>query len=252
MEKTLFDPAMWLNNVRAVPTIGVRFKVTIDTSSSLVQRLKTLLAKWNSTSPIKIGLMQDNSVKIERQDGVEVTVGPNKLVCKYFYISEIVEKGLLDPVIKLHNPRRPFEEICSNLQEIVHEVYVELCKDGNRNIEFVGIVAEGNLDADALPPGFTKLIDYFGRPWSAGLQEFKGKFLSGVGESDDFSERCHHFFDLKPDEESSVEFKLDWQRVLKASRDTNPARLNEEIGECKAAAVQYFGRFGLGDLNYGD
>jgi len=252
MSKPTFDPSMWLNNVRAVPTVGVRFHLTIDTSSSLVQRLKGMLTKWQSANSIKIGLSADNSVKIERQDGIEVTVGNNRVVCKYYYISEIVEKGNLEPVIKFHAPRKPFEEICIRLQDVLFEVYTEICKDGNRTVEFAGVVAEGNLDPDGLPPGFTKMLEHFGKPWPLGLSELNGRFLAGVQDAPSTTDRCHHMVDFNSNAESVVEFKLDWQRVWKSPRETNPTKLKADMEACRAAAMNYFGKFGLGDLCYGE
>lgn len=251
MDLSKFDPGIWLNNVRAVPSIGIRYPLSIDTSSSIVQRLKPLLTRWHSNRPLKIETQTDNSVKIERQDGIEVIVGNYKLACKYYYVSEVVEKGYLEPILRYPNPRLPYVEVCQQLQTALLEVYGELCKDGNRVIEFAGVVAEGNLDPDGLPPGFAKLFDYVGRPWELGLSELSGRFLSVVGESGENLDRCHHVVNKKAGDEDVVDFKLDWQRVWKSPEAKSPSKMKEVLEESVSAAVEYFGRFGMGDLRYG-
>lgn len=251
MSEIDLDPSMWLNSVRAVPTIGLKFSPTIDTAASLIARLKPLLLKWQMAHPgMKIGIQQEIKVKIERPDGLEITVAHDQLACKFYYLSKLIERGQLQPVVKYQSAPIPFGEICDRIQEALGEVLAELSKEGNRSLALIGVVAEGNLDPDSLPPGFFSFFKYLERPWSNGLIEIKSNLLAKLQESDGVVDRCHHMVERLADEESVVNFKLDWQRVWQSPESPNSTKLKAMISDVRSAAFNYFGAFGLGELAY--
>lgn len=251
MSESDIDASLWLDSVRVVPTIGLRFVPTLDTASLLIGRLKPLLLKWQSTY---VGLKvstQNEKVSIERPDGYEITVGSENLACKFYYISSIVEIGQDQPIIRYQSPRVPFAQICNGIQEVLGEILAELSKDGNRSIKLIGVVAEGNFDPEAPPPGFEAYLKHLGLPWRDGILEINGDVVALLNSSDDFTDRCHHVVQKPIDKEKVVNFKLDWQRVWSRSDTPNLSKLKNNMADARKAAFDYFGKFGLGALSYG-
>lgn len=251
MNENGFDASMWLNSVRAVPTIGLKFVSTMDTSASLIGRLKPLLLRWQDAFPgIKIGTNKEQ-VKIERPDGYEIMVSSSSLYCKFYYLSNILERGNEQPVIEFQTPRLRFIDICDKIRVVLAEVLIELAKDGNRKIKLIGVVAEGNLDSSSLPPGFQSYIQHLGKPWNRGILETNGSVLALLNEGGEFIDRCHHVIEKGSDENKVVNFKLDWQRSWTKVEAQSISKLKESIDNAAREALEYFGTFGLGELNYG-
>lgn len=245
------NPAMWLNTVRAVPAVGISFVSNFDTPASILTRLRPLLRKWREEqASLKFGIDKDFTVKVERPDGVELQVTHDRLVAKFYYLTTFVERGLRQPTVKYQCDPMPFEQIAALLLDVVGEVLAELYKDGNRAITRVGVVADGNFDPDALAPGFEKLLHHVSQPWEKGLVSANFTMLARLSEEGHWVDRCHHVLNSSGDDDAVVAFKLDWQRAYNEPLIQSAKQVRQSFSEIVDLALEYFGRFGIGDLNY--
>lgn len=244
------DPKLWLDNVRAVASVGIKFENSFETGPSLMAKLKPLLVKWQQVhKEVKANLLSDLKIKIERSDGVEIALSQDQVACKFYYVSTLVEKGHIQPVIEYQVGPQPFSHMIHLVEEALAEVVVELLKEGNRTIKLIGVVAEGSLDPGSLPPGFELFECHLKRPWKLGLVEGKTNLVARLAESDDWVDRCHHLFEIPP-EDGVYKFKLDWQRVWSSVERPSSGKLKGLISIVSAEGCKYFGSFGLGELDY--
>lgn len=245
------NPSMWLNTVRAVPAVGISFLSNFDTPASILARLRPLLRKWREEhKSLKFGIEKDFAVKVERPDGVELQVTHDRLVAKFYYLTTFVERGLRQPTVKYQCDPMPFEKISATLLDVLGEVLAELYKDGNRSIQRVGFVADGNFDPDALAPGFEKLLAHVSQPWEMGLVSANFTMLAKLSNDEMWTDRCHHVLNLPDDDDSVVAFKLDWQRAYHEPSIQSIKQVRQSLGDVAQLAIEYFGKFGIGDLNY--
>lgn len=246
------DPSIWLDSVGAVPTFGIKTFPTLEPAVSLLGKVKPVLQRWQSQHGlVKIGLDDTWTLKLERPDGLQIALSHDNFYVKFVYVTDIEDRGGLGPpIVTTKTPPTPYLTLCGVVREAIRELAQELNKDGNRQIERIGIVAEGNLDPEGLPPGFEAYLKHLASPWGEGLAELNGTLLARLAEDAEHLDRCHHAVIKISDKPSVLPFKLDWQRTYLKSPSPNPNRLMENVDIAKMAALTYFGRFGMGDLQY--
>jgi hypothetical protein len=112
-------------------------------------------------------------------------------------------------------------------------------------------VADTNLPVDSLPPGIVYFIDHLGKPWNKELIKVDSTLLSKLNEGKSHIDQCHHAIKFnKSVTDGELIFKLDWQRLYSEPLLLDFNKIKEEISLCINQALNYFERFGEGDLNY--
>ena len=245
------DPKIWLNKVRAVPLVGLRINPTYEAAATLLERLRPILIRWQKAyGEVKFSLQKDMVLKIERPDGYELTLTHEAIICKFYYLSSIKEKGLRQPAMSYQVETQPIETLTDGAIEVVEEVSAELWKGGSRMVSRIGIVSTGTLDYEGMPPGFGYFLNHLGKPWGKAVAAFSVKLMANLGKGENSEDRCHHDISWDGEEESSVTFALDWQRVFEEERAMPLHKLKEELSSAKEDGFHYFGTFGIGNLNY--
>lgn len=244
------DPQIWLDKVRSTPLVGLRLNPVFVSASTLLEQLQPVLLKWSKgEGKPTVSIPTAFNLKIERTDGFEVTANHENLVCKFYYLSTMEEKGTRLPSISYHTEARPIRELTDEAIRILEDVAQVLWKDGHRTVERIGVVVVGNVDAEGMPPGFAMFLNHLSSPWSTKLAEINGRFATWLRQEDSVSERCHHHIEWQ-DGNETLEYVLDWQRLFADGRPTPYAKLKAELDASADAAFEYFGRFGLGELEY--
>jgi hypothetical protein len=250
--KVAIDPKIWLDKVRAVPIIGLRLNPTYEAAATILEKIRPVLLQWNKAgfAGTKISIIKEFALKLEREDGFEVTINHDTMSCKFYYLSKLNEKGLQQPSVSYQTTPRPIEQLAEEASAIVHDIASELWKNGNRDVHRIGVVAVGSVDYESMPPGFALFLQHLGKPWSAGLISTTTKVLASLRRVEELHERCHHEVSWDGEEESPVSYALDWQRLYLEQKAMTLARLKSEMQEVSKAAFAYFGKFGLGELDY--
>lgn len=244
--------SVWLDGIKAVPTIGILTVNSFETAFTWLARLKPLLQRWQHDHGVQEVDAEDSKVlKIQREDGLIVTLSSTTILVGWRYFTETRDKGGANlPQLEVKTAIRPFQNMLADLLPVLKDVLGELYKDGSRQVRRIGIVAEGGMDRDALPPGVDTYVRFLGSIWSGDGVDLNGYITASLGETDEFSDRCHHFINKVSSEEDMVPIKLDWQRTFAKTRSPSINKLVESVEVCSSAASTYFDKFGLGDLNY--
>lgn len=243
------DATIWLEKVRAVPTIGARSRTTFESAATILPRLRSLLAKWDSLGGLKISFEDNFKLKVERPDGLQLQVTHDNVVCKFYYLTQLLEKGTADPALKAARAYTPYRDLLKLVSEAFLEVVNELNKGGNREIVRIGVVAEGAVDPSDLPPGFSAYFEYISRIWNGGDLEMRGDIISTLSDTDEYSDKCHHNITYSRTSDT-LPFILDWQRYFKSPVTSAINKLTSTMEPITGASLDYFGKFGLGDLGY--
>lgn len=248
------QPTLWLDKIRAVPSVGIASKPTFDSGGHILARLKPLLIRWGAEhEEVKAKLEENMLLKIERSDGIHVHVSHQNVFCKFFYITDVTERGgEAPPTVDVRTPSTPYLELMERVLTTTREVATELYRDGNRSITRIGVVAEGNLDPSAYPPGAEAYFRHVQSPWGDMGLELNGDVIATLVVRDESKDICHHHFNKSLDESKATAMRLDWQRFYKESTAPNANKLMESVTECSQMAASYFARFGMGDLAYAE
>lgn len=245
------DPQIWLDKVRAVPAVGVRLNPTYEAASTLLEKLKPLLQKWHrSYSELKVTLQKDMAVKIERPDGFELNLAHDIVACQFFYVTTLEEKGRRKPEMTYQAETQTIETLADGAILMLEEVAGVLWKEGNRTVLRTGVVVTGSVDYDAMPPGFEMMMKHLASPWPLGLNAVHNKLTALLTKDDDRMEQCHHELIWDGDADSTVSYTLDWQRRYADGKAIPLSKLIAEVEQIKDAGFGYFGKFGMGELNY--
>jgi hypothetical protein len=247
------DPAIWLDKVRAVPIIGLKFEPVYRSASSCLDALTPLMTKWQAqhhwTPTLK--LESPTSLTIETDEGFGFQISHDSVVSKFVYSGKLIEKGFQQPSIEFATALQPVSKLFKSLEAYHFELISTLLRGSHRELNRIGILVSGTLEMDALPPGFEAFLAHLQRPWKHGVQHGDLTLLSVLGKSDIAEDKCHHGIKFaQPDAVNNLSFKLDWQRYYSKPVNASEARMVELYGQCFADAQRYFGTFGLGELNY--
>ncbi|GEM_PF-2595547 len=243
--------SVWLDGIRAFPTIGILTGQSFETPTSIIARLKPVLNKWQAEHGRLSLDFDENKIKVQRDDGINISLSSNNVLVGWRYLTETRDKGGSHlPELLMKTKVRPYQSLLEDVQVALREVLVELYKDGSRKIHRVGIVAEGGLDRDSLPPGIETYISFLGSIWGRSSVDLNGYITAILDEGDGFSDRCHHYMEKVSSDDDAITIKLDWQRVMDIPKSPSVGRLMDQVQECAFVASNYFDKFGLGDMNY--
>lgn len=244
---------LWLNEVLAVPALGVHIKTEFKTKPKLIDCLAEFSHDLSNAG---------NSLIIEQKElwgfqiifknsGFKYTLTPNNIVGSFSYLISEEEQPGGFPHIQTPS-LKTYIELVEELEK--HFFSLLQVMENLVGIEYdrIGMVTYVKLDKDSLPPGLVAWIGYLSKPWGTELIKSNTKLLTKLHEGSDFHDRCHH--DLRLDEETietaGVELRLDFQRIFTDGIAFKKNELIAKIGLCKETALAYFEKFGEGDLNY--
>jgi hypothetical protein len=195
------------------------------------------------------------AVMLDLANGVTVRLDSQNVTVQFKFAGEVVEPAGKPAQLVMKGPDLKFSELMEKVLDATTSILDQLGElDPERRLFRFGLVANSRLDGEDLPPGVARFRDHLQRPW-ARADKVVADLLGVLSESSDVVERCHHYIDINSDREKGrdVVLRLDWQRVWKAGTKLPRGRDKKRVflDGCAAAAVAYYDRFGLGDLDYG-
>jgi len=114
----------------------------------------------------------------------------------------------------------------------------------------IGIMATATLKRDAPPPGVEALIQYLTRPFRGPLIKCNSTLLAILEESDSVVDRCHHMLVFDDTQGSALQFRLDWQRVMRDVAPQKRSAIVKLLNECQERAIAYFEGVAEGELSF--
>lgn len=240
----------WLNNVLAFPYIGIRIKTKLTSVNALRDSFGPLLDYLETkygVIDIKQADLWGYSLTPKFKSGFCYRVVHNDILVNYNY--KIIQRTQLGSFPFNEIPEIiPYTDLLyQNLDEI-KRVFSLLRTVRDITYDRIGIVAEASLAKDNFPPGVIAWIDHLGKPWG-NIVKIESSLLSKISEVDAYYDQCHHIlnFDVL-DLQKEIIFKLDYQRIFKVSVGFNYGRISTDITSCLDKALEYFEKFGEGDL----
>lgn len=242
----------WLDSVLVAPTIGLGIKLPLRVDADKGRYLASFLDFISSKGEAKIALEgkpEKNPLAVKLA-GHTISLSNERLAVSYGYEVKTVvnEKGLpsfaLPEVI-------PYSELLCTVKSYFLEAAKCLEPAGGTTYSFIGIVAATSLNAEALPPGVERFIEYISGAWEGLVAIDMARLTVKLSENSLATDRCHHTckFDTAKREDGFT-LKLDWQRVYKTESPLRLQDLSQNLDSCIHAFLDYCERFGEGNLNY--
>ena len=241
----------WLDQVLAVPSVGIQIVPNFSTASRYVSAAATLVDEvLEKDHEIIFDAKSPFDFAIRTKAGIGAKISATELVADFSYsVLPKPEAGNLPSFIQV--TRRPYTSILDEVVGRLTHVFGTIAKFGAIKIRLFGIVATTRMESGSIPPGLEALTRHLGKPWQSPLVMAKSTLLANLDERDDATDRCHHTiaFDVTK-EPKETHFVLDWQRVLREPAVLDADGVRVAFENCRAAALSYFDRVGEGALNF--
>jgi hypothetical protein len=249
---------IWLDSLFAVPVVGVHMIPDFKEVFEFQKRIGNFLDFLAVDKPSQIAkfvIKPDEiwgySISV-RETGFSFVLRPQDIIGQYSYeIKHVPHPGSL-PTFEPPTTM-PYSQLLEKIFNYVQE-FVSFIKDlKGFKYDRIGIVANIGSDKESLPPGVLEWIEHLSKPWRE-LIKSESLLLAKLQENEErgYRDQCHHilkFDDTTP--EIGIRFTLDWQRFFKKPILISEAKgLSENLISCKNEALNYFQKFGEGDLNY--
>lgn len=246
---------MWLDSIRAVPTIGLAWKPSYETGANILEQMRPTIYKLEDAGQLQDVSVdtQIGTVTIQRTDGLNVALSTTSLVCQFVYVNAIENQGeVTAPVVREVRPLQSYLMLMDEVRALLGEMLpLVQSRPGVRRKPYrIGVVADGTIKGDRLPPGFDAYLAHLARPWGQSSVEVDGNIVATLAESSTSREVCHHLLKRGKKQDDLMGFKLDWQRYYSLPQSPSVKALQAMVDESVDSALSYFGRFGLGDLAY--
>lgn len=218
----------WLDLVPAVPAVGLVFKSWFKSRDALITSLEPLFSDLQEKGQFM--RFQDHGplgLSVETSGGFALQFDlMNVVVLRPGTDERVRYSEALDQVVSL------LGDVCRHLIT------------GQRDLVRVGVIAEGEIEKDAVPPGVRAWLDRMSAPFG----EFVGatcRLTTKVGAGEGTQDRCHHRIKSPAGDERVTELRLDWQRVFDPMVPLRGRDVVKRVEEHVADALAYFERFAV-------
>jgi hypothetical protein len=243
---------LWLDNFLSVPGLGIRIRPNYQLIPDFQERLTSFINYISGEyEDLEIKQLDIWGYSIrEKKSGFFFEISPKNIYFHFAYrISERPQPAKL-PIYDMptiSNYSELLEKVCKHMDNLL-----EILKDlKGINYDRVGIVADANLNKESLPPGISLWIETLSKPWNGQLIKTETTLLSKLAEKDAYNDQCHHYISFDDsDPEQGYRLKLDWQRMFKEPNLLEYKKSLDTVASCKEEALNYFEKFGEGDLSY--
>ncbi|MBI3271501.1 MAG: hypothetical protein HYZ53_21100 [Planctomycetes bacterium] len=244
----------WLDQVTAVPTIGLLTEVGFLSTQEYVSILRPTLEKFcaaaksyaiDSPGPMNL-LVRTSDGFNYKFDETNVVVDFKALSSEARPMGSSPSSGSAPP-----SPSLPFSNLLDMCIERILQLWEPLAKIRPRRLQRIGLMATGVFDPGPPAPGVAAFVGHLEHPWPLGSRKLAANVLAILEDEVGVRTQCHHMIQMNKSEEgATLALQLDWQRVWTVPREAASGQMASLLGECKTAAIDYFERFGRGELRY--
>lgn len=248
-------PVLWLDTVLTTPTVGLLFERWFVSSSEVLTAVRPVLERWRRAGQtVDVAGEGPVVLAIRSSSGINVAVEQENLVVQFSYPAEVRERVGDVPEFHYPVPVQPYSAVLPLVLEAATEVASTLQEKYPRKLRRIGVIAAARFDARAPAPGVKALMDQCTRPWGdAEILRCTTHITATLSKhSDGKVDRCHHQLDFNIDRGNDMRCSLDWQRHFPAAHawPSSSSKARDLVTSATKDAVDYFQRFGEGDLNY--
>jgi len=242
----------WIDKVPAVPTVGCFFQPDAMPATTYLEALRPLInQRLQEDGKTQVRMPGPLQLEVLTAGGFKYAISYERVTVEFNYLYELDEPPGEMPKLSFKVPVQKFTDLLH--QTIEHEVDIleRLLKNEPRPLSQVGIVASCRIDTKTPPPGVEKFIKHLSQPWGSPLMKCDAHLLAVLRDDGQFRDKCHHKIATGEDAGSEVKLILDWQRAIANPLHIRANKIREEMEKCERDALEYFEKFGRGELEYG-
>lgn len=241
----------WCDKLASTPAVGYQFEQHFASADRIIDSLSPIIDQWydNGKPTFQVAKHESFHVELHHDSGFIYSVAETKASITFQHRLKLRNTSAGPPVAELISSPLQFTTLIDKALVELVKVTQLLPGSKNRHINRVGIVTSTNASRDDLPPGITKMLNYFGRPWDAGLHAFNINVTAKLREDDNFLDRCiHNIVKNENDDDELITFRFDWQRELKKPINVIEEDMHKLNSSSQKAAMSYFEELGVGNV----
>jgi len=239
---------IWLDNVIAVPLIGLRLEPWRKTSCALIDGINQLLDDYGEFTLEEKGPF---GIVILLSNGMSFEINQQDIIIRFKYPELRSDEPGKFPQLSHPDPV-PFSKLLEDAQAHLIRIFDSRLFRDDRPLNRIGVVATASI-GPVPPPGLVRFVKHMGSPWSGGLLAADARLLCVISKSDSVRDQCHHILKFDEDQRPGhIMLTLDWQRVRLDHTPISTDIIRRETEDCSRSALQYFERFGEGGMQYGN
>jgi hypothetical protein len=143
---------------------------------------------------------------------------------------------------------RPYSELLPLVCDKLVNAAALLPAANKRLVSRIGVVSRTSVEESNFPPGITRLLEHYGKPWAGNLDEYNINVAARLNSSPDWVDRCIHLISKPADPANVPTLNFDWQRTFGTARHLNERALADQIASAREAALRYFEELALGSM----
>jgi hypothetical protein len=240
-------PSTWLDQVLAVPTIGLNWEPVLFGEHEYLKGMEPILADFSKEDGYAIQNLGIGNYRVT-SGGFSLSATGTDLTVEYSYPTKLVP----GPRAFLSIQAPAFQAYTALIQQVrgrMMKFAGALPFQQRSRLNRIGVVVNCRVERANPPPGLASFLSFLGSPWKTTPVHARVHLGADLRRETGSFDRCHHFVTTLEDD--IVELKLDWQRWFEPPLDVRSSRdLETRIGSGVDEALAYFERFGKGDLNY--
>jgi hypothetical protein len=237
---------LWLDTILSTPVVGFNFDPALRTAQ------ENLAASRHFLEPkgvLSVGIPQPLDLDVETDNGMAFKITQDVVNVRFTYRPKISNEPGKFPQVEVPPEIVPYTTL---LDRSIEETrgFLSAVVSNTRKLVRLGIVASCAVDVDSPPPGVRAFLAHIASPWQEEVPVLTVNIGAVLSRSEKHLDRCLHTLSYTKDAGKSMQVALDWQRVFETPSPLTPAGIMDRVGECKKLALDYFEKFGKGDLEY--
>lgn len=240
----------WCNKLASTPVIGLKLDWHFASGNKILDCLSPIIRKMNigDVAAFGINTLDSSSVVFTTNEGFQYSANANSISVGFTHRGKVrsTAGGLL--TLELSSIAKPYTELLETASRKLVEAALLLPSSKQREFFRIGIISNTLVEEADFPPGFSKMVEYFGRPWQQGMEYYQIQTTAGLTSSPTWSDRCIHKIAKVEDPDGVPSLHFDWQRNFKAGHALSEQTLKSEMVAASKAALAYFEALAEGNM----
>ncbi|MES2601524.1 MAG: hypothetical protein V4602_12010 [Pseudomonadota bacterium] len=144
------------------------------------------------------------------------------------------------PIMEMLSRPLPYSDLLPVVSRKLTEIVLLLPSPKDRKVTRYGVVSTTPVDAEELPPGIARLIDYIGKPWGSLTDAFSIQITAEVSKGSGWRDRCVHTLLRTENPNDLMTIMFDFQRQYSNGRTIAEDSIEEITTTTEKAALRYF------------
>jgi hypothetical protein len=240
----------WCDKLASTPVVGLKLEWCYASGNKILDCLSPVLMKLNvgDLPAFSIDRIDPFSVVFTTNDGFQYSANADAISVGFTHRIKIKHMSGGNPALEVLSVAQPYGILLGATCKKLVEVAMLLPAAKGRTFKRIGIVSNTLVEESDFPPGISRLVKYFGRPWPQGLDSYNVETTARLKTGQEWVDRCIHRVTNPENPDSVPTLHFDWQRTFKAAHPLNEKTLNNDIAVSQQAALAYFEELAEGNI----